>query len=69
MVVISRTIGESISIFTGPHDQNCKIVTVTVIAFKADGRVCLGIEAPREYPIERGEIYWAVRDANRRSDT
>ncbi len=56
MLVLTRKIGESISI-----DDDIKIVVVQV-----KGRqVRLGIEAPRNTRIHREEVYIAIQDQNK----
>jgi carbon storage regulator len=52
MLVLSRKPGESIVI--GGN------ITVTVIQFNGD-RVRLGIEAPKEVPVHRYEIYHRIK--------
>ena len=36
-------------------------IIVTVIEIRHDGKVRLGIEAPREMPVHRGEVYRAIK--------
>lgn len=48
MLVLSRKVGESI--YVG------KDITVTVVRFSKDGRVRIGIEAPKNVRILRNEI-------------
>jgi carbon storage regulator CsrA len=67
MVVISRKVGESI--FIESQEKNRRSVTITVVRLKADGTVFLGVEAPHDWPILRGEIYRAILDSNRNSDS
>ena len=52
MLVLSRKKNESIII----DDR----ITVTVVEIRGD-KVRLGIEAPREVPIHRSEVYEAIR--------
>jgi carbon storage regulator len=61
MLCLSRNRGESIMI----GDD----VKVTVIAIKGD-RVRLGIEAPKEVPVHRQEVYLEIkaREKNREAD-
>lgn len=54
MLVLSRRPNESIVI-------NDKIV-ITVIEIRGD-KVRLGIEAPRDVPVHRSEIYSAIQNA------
>ncbi len=54
MLVLSRRPNESIVI-------NDKIV-ITVIEIRGD-KVRLGIEAPREVPVHRSEVYTAIHNA------
>lgn len=55
MLVLSRQRDESIII--GDHD--CKIV-VTVVSVQGE-KVRLGIEAPRDIPVHRSEVYERIR--------
>jgi carbon storage regulator len=55
MLVLSRKKNESIVI-------DDKIV-ITVVEIRGD-KVRLGIEAPRDVPIHRSEVYEAIRRAN-----
>lgn len=48
MLMLSRKVGETIVIADG--------ITVTVIEVR-DGKVRLGVDAPRQVPVWRGEIY------------
>jgi carbon storage regulator len=57
MLVLSRKNNESIVI----NDQ----IVVTVIEVRGD-KVRLGIEAPREVPVHRREVYNKIREAERR---
>ena len=52
MLVLSRKKNESIII-----DQN---IVITVVEVRGD-KVRLGIQAPREVPIHRSEVYDAIR--------
>ena len=52
MLVLSRKINEQIVI-----DGN---ITVTVVDIRGD-KVRLGIDAPMEVPVHRGEVYEAIR--------
>ena len=54
MLVLSRRPNESIVI-------NDKIV-ITVIEIRGD-KVRLGIEAPRDVPVHRSEVYTAIQNA------
>jgi len=36
-------------------------IIVTVIEIRHDGKVRLGIEAPREMPVHRGEVYRSIK--------
>ncbi|MEW4530378.1 MAG: carbon storage regulator CsrA [Maioricimonas sp. JB045] len=55
MLVLSRKKNESIII-----DER---ITITVIEIRGD-KVRLGIEAPRDVPIHRSEVYEALRRAS-----
>ena len=56
MLVLSRKKNESIII----NDQ----IVVTVIEIRGD-KVRLGIEAPKEVPVHRREVYDAIKRAQR----
>jgi carbon storage regulator len=52
MLVLSRRVNESIVI----NDD----ITITVVEIRGD-KVRLGVEAPREAPVHRREVYDAIR--------
>ncbi|MGD9632879.1 MAG: carbon storage regulator CsrA [Pirellulales bacterium] len=52
MLVLSRKVNESIRINED--------VTVTVMGLRGD-KVRLGVEAPREIPVHREEVYQAIQ--------
>ena len=52
MLVLSRKKNEKIII----NDD----ISITVVEIRGD-KVSLGIEAPREVPVHRGEVYEAIR--------
>lgn len=54
MLVLSRKLNESIVI--------ADVVTVTVLEIRGD-KIRLGIEAPKEVPVHRREVYDAIRRA------
>jgi carbon storage regulator len=56
MLVLSRKYNESIVI----NDQ----VVVTVIEIRGD-KVRLGIDAPKEVPVHRREVYVKIKEAER----
>jgi carbon storage regulator len=58
MLILTRKTGEEITI--GEH------VTVRVVAVQ-EGQVKLGIEAPKELKIYRGEIYELIQQQNIRA--
>jgi len=60
MLVLSRKKDESIVI--------CDDIVVTVIDVR-DDKVRLGIEAPREVPVHRREVYDQIKEVERRKDT
>jgi carbon storage regulator len=51
VLVLSRRVRESIVI----PQKDGSVITITVLKFK-DGRVSVGIDAPREIPIVRQEL-------------
>ena len=53
MLVLSRKVGESIRI----GDD----ITVVVVDVRGD-RIRLGIEAPKEVPVHRGEVHRAMQE-------
>jgi len=60
MLVLSRKKNESIVI-----NNDIKIVVVEIRGDK----VRLGVEAPREVPVHRREVYEAIQRSNEASDT
>jgi carbon storage regulator len=60
MLVLTRTLGESIAI-----DDHIKIRVVQI----KGKQVRLGIEAPKETKIHREEVYLAIQDTNKESST
>ena len=57
MLVLSRKKNESIVIGDGP-DQ----ITMVVVEIRGD-KVRLGIEAPKEVPVHRREVYDAIKQS------
>lgn len=60
MLVLSRKKGESIVV-----SENIRI---TVVEVRGD-KIRLGIEAPKDVPVHRSEVYDAIRNANDLSDS
>ena len=60
MLVLSRKKNESIVI--------CDDIVVTVVEVRGD-KVRLGIEAPREVPVHRREVYNQIKEAERLKET
>ncbi|MFQ6604258.1 MAG: carbon storage regulator CsrA [Fidelibacterota bacterium] len=58
MLVLTRKKGEKIQV--GQH------IVITVLSNEAD-QIKLGIQAPREIPIYREEVYNKIRNKNRES--
>ena len=60
MLILSRTQNQSIII----NDD----ITITVVEIRGN-KVRLGVEAPKEVPVHRQEVYEAIkRDGERRND-
>lgn len=59
MLVLSRKRNESIVI-----DEN---ITITIIEIRGD-KIRLGIEAPTDIPVHRGEVYRAILEQQRSSE-
>lgn len=59
MLVLSRKKNESIII----HDD----IVITVVEVQGD-KVRLGIEAPREVPVHRREVYEAIKESDSLSE-
>jgi len=59
MLILSRKLNEQIVI----GDQ----IVVTVVAIRG-GNVRLGIEAPKDVPVHRHEIYQALREEGQRAE-
>ena len=55
MLVLSRKKNESIII-----ELDGKIITVTVIDVRGD-KIRLGVEAPKEVPVHRSEVYECIK--------
>lgn len=58
MLILTRRTGESIKI-----GEN---VTVTILRVR-DGQIRIGIEAPRDVPVDREEI-WERKEAEKRGE-
>jgi len=58
MLILSRKIGESIII-----DDKIEVVVLEVV----DGKIKLGIEAPKEVIIHRKEVYDEIRKENKKA--
>lgn len=54
MLILSRRIGETLHIGDA--------ITVTVVAVRGD-HVRIGVQAPREVPVHRGEVYARIEQA------
>ncbi|HDS0925991.1 carbon storage regulator CsrA [Pseudomonas sp. NC26] len=55
MLILTRTVGETINI----GDD----ITVTVVA-NNQGQIRLGINAPKDVPVHREEIYQRIQEEN-----
>ena len=60
MLVLSRKSGQQIVIADN--------IVITVVEIRSD-RVRLGIEAPREIPIHRKEVFESIEQAKREEDS
>ena len=60
MLVLTRKVGESIVIGTN--------VRVTVLEMQGR-QIRLGIEAPSDIPVHRGEVYERIKDENQEAAT
>ena len=60
MLVLSRKLNESIVI-------NGDII-ITIVGLTADGRIRLGIEAPRDVSVHRREVYDAIKREQGKTD-
>lgn len=58
MLILSRKVDEVINI----GDK----ITVKILAMK-DGQVRIGIDAPRELPIYRAEVYAEIQEQNKKA--
>ncbi len=58
MLVLSRKVGEMITIGSS--------ITVTILSFDR-GVIRLGIEAPKDVPVHRKEVYDKIIDLNKKS--
>ena len=55
MLILTRTVGETIN--------NGDDITVTVVA-NNQGHIRLGINAPKDVPVHREEIYQRIQEEN-----
>lgn len=60
MLVLSRKKGESIVV--------SEDIRITVVEVRGD-KIRLGIEAPKDVPVHRSEVYDAIQNANDLSDS
>lgn len=58
MLILSRKIGESIMI-----DDKIEVKILEIV----DGKIKLGIEAPKELTILRKEVYDEIKDENKKA--
>lgn len=58
MLVLTRKIGEKLQVGNN--------ITITILSQESD-QIKIGIEAPREIPIYREEVYNRIREKNRLS--
>jgi len=58
MLILSRKIGESIII-----DDKIEVVVLEIV----DGKIKLGIEAPKDVTIHRKEVYDEIRNENKKA--
>ncbi len=60
MIVVSRHVDEQIVIGNG--------IILTIVEIRGD-KVRLGIVAPKEIPVHRGEVHEAIQRENRRAQS
>jgi len=58
MLILSRKIGESIII-----DDKIEVKVLEIV----DGKIKIGIEAPKDVTIHRKEVYDEIRDENKKA--
>lgn len=66
MLVLSRSRNESVVI--GDDPDLIKNIVITVVDIRGD-KVRLGIDAPKEVPIHRKEVYEAIQREKSRAGT
>jgi carbon storage regulator len=61
MLILKRHVGESIRIPLGDGNEIIVKVTQAVIGPTGKVQVSIGVEAPKDIPVHREEVYWRIK--------